>query len=91
MVRSFFWPGERRGILWKKIWMHVVKPTVMERGGTIHGQATPRKTTKGGDAVAEVHFYDLWSVDCGRLGHPQDAALKKSAKAVGRFLNLTGD
>jgi hypothetical protein len=51
----------------------VVKPTVVERDGTIYGQVTPRKTTKGGDAVVEVHFYDLWSVDCGRLGHPLDA------------------
>jgi hypothetical protein len=23
--------------------------------------------------VVEVHFYDLWSVDCGRIGHPLDA------------------
>jgi len=51
----------------------VVKPTVVERDGTIYGQVTPRKTATGGDAVVEVHFYDLWSVDCGRLGHPLDA------------------
>jgi hypothetical protein len=51
----------------------VVKPTVVERNGTIYGQVTPRKTAEGGDAVVEVHFYDLWSVDCGRLGHPFDA------------------
>jgi hypothetical protein len=51
----------------------VVKPTVMERDGTIYGQVTPRESAKGGDAVIEVHFYDLWSVDCGRLGHPLDA------------------
>ena len=23
--------------------------------------------------MVEIHFYDLWSVDCGRLGHPLDA------------------
>jgi hypothetical protein len=63
----------------------VVRPTVVERDGTIYGQVTPRsqvtpqgqvtprKTAKGGDAVVEVHFYDLWSVDCGRLGHLLDA------------------
>jgi hypothetical protein len=51
----------------------VVKPTVKERNGTIYGQVTPRTNAEGGDAVVEVHFYDLWSVDCGRMGHPLDA------------------
>jgi hypothetical protein len=63
----------------------VGRPTVVERDGTIYGQVTPRgqvtppgqvtprKSAKGGDAVVEVHFYDLWSVDCGRLGHSLDA------------------
>lgn len=49
------------------------KPTVVERDGTIYGQVTPRVSAKGEDAVVEVHFYDLWSVDCGRMGHPLDA------------------
>jgi hypothetical protein len=51
----------------------VEKPTVAERDGTIYGQVTPRESAKGGDVVVEVHFYDLWSVDCGRMGHPLDA------------------
>jgi hypothetical protein len=51
----------------------VAKPTVVERDGTIYGQVTPRESAKGGDAVVEIHFYDLWSVDCGRMGHPLDA------------------
>jgi hypothetical protein len=51
----------------------VLKPTVMERDGTIYGQVTPRESAKGVDAVVEIHFYDLWSVDCGRMGHPLDA------------------
>jgi hypothetical protein len=51
----------------------VAKPTVMERDGTIYGQVTPRESAKNGDAVVEVHYYDLWSVDCGRMGHPLDA------------------
>jgi hypothetical protein len=51
----------------------LLKPTVRERDGTIYGQVTPRESAKGADAVVEVHFYDLWSVDCGRLGHPLDA------------------
>jgi hypothetical protein len=51
----------------------VAKPTVMERDGTIYGQVTPRESAKGGDAVVEIHYYDLWSVDCGRMAHPLDA------------------
>jgi hypothetical protein len=51
----------------------VAKPTVMERDGTIYGQVTPRESARGGDAVLEIHYYDLWSVDCGRMGHPLDA------------------
>ncbi len=51
----------------------VLEPTVVERDGTIYGQVTPREGAKGGDAVVEVHYYDLWSVDCGRRGHPLDA------------------
>jgi hypothetical protein len=51
----------------------VAKPTVMERDGTIYGQVTPRKSATGEDAIVEVHYYDLWSADCGRIGHPLDA------------------
>ncbi|WP_158944835.1 hypothetical protein [Granulicella sp. S190] len=51
----------------------LAKPTVVGRDGTIYGQVTPRVSTKAGEALIEVHFYDLWSVDCGRMGHPLDA------------------
>ena len=51
----------------------IVKPTVVERDGTIYGQVTPRAGVKGGDAEVEIHFYDLWSMDCGRMGHRLDA------------------
>jgi len=51
----------------------VVKPTVLDRDGTIYGQVSPRESAKGGEAIVEIHFYDLWSVDCGRMGHPLDA------------------
>jgi hypothetical protein len=51
----------------------VLKPTVVSRDGTIYGQVTPRENVKDGAAVVEIHYYDLWSVDCGRLGHPLDA------------------
>jgi hypothetical protein len=51
----------------------VAKPTVTERDGTIYGQVTPRERAKDGEAVLEIHYYDLWSADCGRMGHPLDA------------------
>jgi len=51
----------------------ISKPTVVKRDGTIYGQVTPRVNMKNGDAVVEVHYFDLWSVDCGRIGHPLDA------------------
>jgi hypothetical protein len=51
----------------------VAKPTVVHRDGTIYGQVTPRRSVKGGDALVEIHFYHLWSVDCGKMGHPLDA------------------
>jgi hypothetical protein len=50
----------------------VAKPTSVRRDGTIYGQVTPRDVKDKG-AVVEIHFYDLWSVDCGRMGHPLDA------------------
>jgi hypothetical protein len=49
------------------------RPTPVARDGTIYGQVTPHGNAKSGNAVVEVHFYDLWTVDCGRMGHPLDA------------------
>jgi hypothetical protein len=51
----------------------LTKPTVVDRDGTIYGQVTRRESSKDGGAEVEVHYYDLWSVDCGRMGHPLDA------------------
>jgi hypothetical protein len=43
------------------------KPVLKARNGTIHGQVFP---VEGG---VEVHYYHLWSNDCGRIQHPLDA------------------
>jgi len=55
-------------------------PFVRAKDGTLYGQAfaiTPQRssTTLGNDGRAriELHFYHLWSRDCGRLGHDLDA------------------
>ena len=51
----------------------VAKPTVVERDGTIYAQVTPRHDASATGVSVEIHYYDLWSVDCGRMGHPLDA------------------
>ena len=47
-----------------------IKPVIASENGTIYGQAMPRKDQP--DQV-ELHFYHLWRLDCGDLGHPFDA------------------
>jgi hypothetical protein len=42
-------------------------PRVLARNGTIYGQATSRTP-----AGVELHYFHLWSRDCGRYGHPGD-------------------
>jgi hypothetical protein len=46
------------------------KPVIASENGTIYGQAIPRK---GEPDQVELHFYHLWRLDCGDLGHPLDA------------------
>ncbi|HEX2917310.1 MAG TPA: hypothetical protein VHN81_02260 [Edaphobacter sp.] len=45
-------------------------PTAIADDGTIYGQAFPHRGRK--DEV-ELHFYHLWRLDCGEMGHPLDA------------------
>ena len=45
---------------------------VLDRNGTIYGQVfRPSKTER--DGVLELHYYHLWSRDCGKMGHTLDA------------------
>ncbi|WP_263409241.1 hypothetical protein [Terriglobus tenax] len=48
-------------------------PQVIASDGTIYGQAFIRSSDPMGGVVVELHYYDLWAVDCGRMGHPLDA------------------
>ena len=48
-------------------------PIVAHRNGTIYGQAQPSKIPSPGMVTVELHYYHLWSQDCGRLNHPLDA------------------
>jgi hypothetical protein len=47
-------------------------PRVKSRNGTVYGQVLPLPPRSGG-AFAEIHFYHLWSKDCGLNGHDLDA------------------
>jgi hypothetical protein len=41
--------------------------------GAIYGQASPRSSETIAEPLVEIHYYHLWSKDCGRIGHPLDA------------------
>jgi hypothetical protein len=47
------------------------EPTVKMKNGTIYGQVFP--VAHRGAASIEIHYYHLWSRDCGRPGHVLDA------------------
>ena len=44
-----------------------LRPKVIAKSGTIYGQVF-----RAGEFL-EIHYYHLWSRDCGRKGHPLDA------------------
>lgn len=48
------------------------EPRVLARDGTIYGQAFALPALDGRSLI-ELHFFHLWSRDCGRLGHELDA------------------
>ncbi len=47
-------------------------PFVRAKDGTLYGQVFT-VAPAGGRSRIELHFYHLWSRDCGRLGHALDA------------------
>jgi hypothetical protein len=47
------------------------KPTVLAKNGTIYGQVS-RHRADDNAAFLELHYYHLWSRDCGRVGHKLD-------------------
>ena len=51
----------------------ITTPQVKLENGTIYGQVFPAKGLIDGAPVAEIHYYLLWRIDCGRHGHPLDA------------------
>jgi len=47
-------------------------PKVQAENGTIYGQVFPVMTASSAGQTLELHFYHLWSQDCGSRGHPLD-------------------
>ena len=50
-----------------------VTPTPEAEDGTVYGQVFPVHSAEATQPAIEIHFYHLWSVDCGGHGHPLDA------------------
>jgi hypothetical protein len=50
------------------------EPLVLQRNGTIYGQVfrPDSSATASAEQVLEIHYYHLWSRDCGRLSHMLD-------------------
>lgn len=49
------------------------QPQLLARNGTLYGQASPRTSPSISGRLVELHFYHLWTRDCGRAGHALDA------------------
>ncbi len=47
-------------------------PEVKAENGTIYGQVFPAAGSTATTPIAEIHFYHLWSRDCGPHGHHLD-------------------
>src|SRR5262245_45088094 len=47
------------------------KPTVLAKNATVYGQVS-RHSADVGATFLELHYYHLWSRDCGRVGHKLD-------------------
>ncbi len=50
-----------------------VTPTPEAEDGTLYGQVSPVRGPNAAHPRVEVHFFHLWSRDCGEHGHPLDA------------------
>jgi hypothetical protein len=48
-------------------------PSSQVKDGTIYGQVSPIRFPEESGVFLEIHYYHLWSQDCGRAGHELDA------------------
>jgi hypothetical protein len=49
------------------------EPRLSSKNGTIYGQVFPAGVRGKSRSMAEIHYYHLWTQDCGLNGHPLDA------------------
>ncbi|MGJ5815830.1 hypothetical protein [Paludibaculum fermentans] len=49
------------------------QPQLLARNGTLYGQSFPRTSPTVSGRLIELHYYHLWTRDCGRGGHALDA------------------
>lgn len=49
------------------------QPQLLARNGTLYGQAFPRTSSAVSGRLIELHYYHLWTRDCGRGEHDLDA------------------
>lgn len=49
------------------------QPHAVSRNGTVYGQVFPVSRPNVNGAFIEVHYYHLWTRDCGRMSHPFDS------------------
>lgn len=68
---SFLLSAEECDSLPAEFTPHIVEPRALHKNGTIYGRAFPRPYT-GAPRAVELHYFHLWSRDCGRGGHPLD-------------------
>lgn len=60
-------------------------PQVKAKNGTIYGQVFPVRGNGSAGAFLEIHYYHLWTRDCGKPAHALDA---ESVSAVVRAVRL---
>jgi hypothetical protein len=48
-------------------------PTIAAKDGSLYAEALPVMRPGDGRAYVELHYFHLWSRDCGQKGHPLDA------------------
>jgi hypothetical protein len=69
---SFFLSRDDCDVMPAEFKPYAVEPQTIARNGTIYGQVFEHRLAQP-QAFIEIHYYHLWSRDCGRLGHALDA------------------
>lgn len=52
---------------------HQTEPVAKAKNGTLYGRVSPFIWRGSSDVFLEIHYYHLWTQDCGSLSHELDA------------------